>query len=333
MSAKCPACGERIWVPFPHEQAAAAESPVPLASAPQQEAGAFEEVDDVEPAADEVGDDAWVDDAPGASSKGSSRRSCPACAAEVERDDVECEHCGAVLKRPKRRNARRAALLEQQGEVDPQKLEIGQMMSDAWEIYSKDLAVLLFGPFLLGLALSAGAIPLLICGMLTGPFIILIAPPIIWLLSALTAIGTNTLFFKAARGDKPEIGDAFAGFGQGNAYLGAFFVFFLLMSFLSVLLFLLLIIPGLFLAAIAWLMPRALMDERLSATGAISRGWEIAKSNLGTVLLVALINVGVGIAAAFVPFGMLFAQPYMGMFCTVAYLRLTGQSLAKDFAE
>jgi hypothetical protein len=72
------------------------------------------------------------------------------------------------------------------------------------------------------------------------------------------------------------------------------------------------------------------MDEGLDGVAANSRGWQLASSQLGTVLLVALTCIGIGILAVIPIVGPIFVFPYLGMFCTVAYLRMTGQSVAVD---
>ena len=99
-------------------------------------------------------------------------------------------------------------------------------------------------------------------------------------MGALAAIGSNWLYFKVARGEPATIGDAFAGFGVASGFLGAMFLWILLETLLVFLGLLLLIVPGLFLSMILWVQPRAMIDERLSATQTISRGWELATANL-----------------------------------------------------
>ncbi|MEZ6065338.1 MAG: hypothetical protein R3B90_06435 [Planctomycetaceae bacterium] len=50
-------------------------------------------------------------------------------------------------------------------------------------------------------------------------------------------------------------------------------------------------------------------------------------------MLIALVAIGVAIAGSLVPMGMVFAGPYLGLLCTVTYLRLTDQPLAIDDLE
>ena len=174
-------------------------------------------------------------------------------------------------------------------------------------------------------------IPLLICAGLTGPLVILIAFPLAWLMQSISEIGFNFLYFKAARDDEPEIADAFAAFGRAAGFLGPMFVYIMLYSLLVLLGFILLIIPGVYLIAIGWMMPRALIDEGLDGTAAIKRGWELAHENLGTTLLVALLCMGIGMLSGCVPIvGPFFAGPYISLICTVAYLRMTGQPVASE---
>jgi hypothetical protein len=281
LSAKCPACGESIWVPLPHE------------TAKPHQAG-----------------DARADRG------GEERQGTP--------QHTGGEDAGAAAPPPVLGRRRKPGR-----EITPEDLAIGPLMSDSWTLYTEQLAPLVLGPLLFQLATQAVLVPLFCCGAVTGPFIILLWP-VAWLVGALAAIGSNWLYFKVARGEPATIGDAFAGFGIASGFLGAMFLWILLETLLVFLGLLLLIVPGLFLSMILWVQPRVMIDERLSATQTISRGWELATANLGTVLLIALIGFGIVAVSGLVVVGPIFTAPYVGLFMTVAYLRMTGQSICLD---
>ncbi|MEZ6065339.1 MAG: hypothetical protein R3B90_06440 [Planctomycetaceae bacterium] len=300
MSAKCPACGERIWVPFPHQLGNTATSG---ADDPEEFDGIEDEVaadGDHSDALDErdvvpgesvqprslmgtVGDDAWLDDEAeqdSAASSGRGRR-CRACGAENQLSDRECFACGAtLLRRGQRRHGRQQVRsLPDTHVATEEQMTIGGLMSDTWKIYSEDLAAVVIGPFLLSLAISAVSLPIFICGIATGVGALLIVPPAIAFTSALAAVGVNFVYFKAARGERPGIGDAFAAFSAGSGYLGSMFLLMILIGLMTFLGLLLLVVPGLLLMMISWTMTRAMIDENLDAVGAVSRGWRLSMDN------------------------------------------------------
>ncbi|MEZ6057345.1 MAG: zinc ribbon domain-containing protein [Planctomycetaceae bacterium] len=343
MSAKCPSCGEKIWVPYQQSAGStppppppaeedhpfdARPIPPPLPSKAAQQ-GQFPPLGDDE---DEVFEEETFgfDDEPSPRS-GSSRRevTCKACGFINEPGAQSCDDCGARLNRPSGRSRRRT---EEETIAD---FEVGSTFSDAWAVYTDQMVPLLFGPLLLSLLVIPGAFMLafaIACGgmslvaggggggggalgavLIIGGYLSFFG---LFLLAQSTVMtGTCWAQFRALRGEQATIGDHFFTFSGGFSVTWRVIVLLMILT-LGVIL-----TCGLG-ALVIWPFAPLLVYRNCSVLEALSEGVELIGKHFGNVLLLGLAGMGVMILSGFVPLGQLFASPFVAMLHTVACLRM-----------
>ncbi len=340
MSAKCPACGEMIWVPYAHQSGSSS----PESDASGSEADAENLSPDEEADAEEISPQAPIpvpeqfdqtssgqaDEPPGQQTSSGEERDrglliCQQCGAENDADQTECAFCGAPLRKPHQR--RRAEKTQARSESP----NINELFSDTWSLYIDNLVVLLFGPLLLLLAiLPAFALifPLICCvgapfaedaapgiGILVFASTMMIFFVLASLIGAVYTVGVNRLMLKAALGKEISIGDAFYGFSGGTRFLLRAWALTLIGIVFAIVT---LGIGGIFI----WPLGLILLHRDLSVSDTITVYWNLLKQNFGIILLLSIIGLGINLLGGAVPMGQLFTAPFTQLFWAFGYLRL-----------
>ncbi len=151
----------------------------------------------------------------------------------------------------------------------------------------------------------AGAFTLL--GFLGIAYSILIANPVEY--------GVTFAFLKAARGDKLEIKNMFEAFrNYWNAVLAN-----LLVGVIVFIGFVLLIIPGIYLACKLVFTPYLVVDRKMDVIGAVKESWRMTNGHAWKVFLIGLLAIPISIAGLIV-FG-------VGIIVSIMWIKLAFASL------
>jgi hypothetical protein len=342
LSAKCPACGSPIWVPYPHEvpPAAAApdEAPAPGGEpAAAAQANPFGSEEPGRPAGDEAVIKPADADAQAVSTVGQPLTvHCPNCAAANDAGAPACRFCGSSLEgvQPTAPPDWRAP-----------RFDVSEIMSTSWRLYAQEIG-LLIGCQLLSMLTMAGfvvvlAVPIAIgVAILQDQAAVLVVPiavlalPLLFVLMAMLSIGMTRLYLNVSRGLPRSVGDMFYGFGEGRRYLGRALL--IMVAALASILAgaLACCIPAILIFMCWWPAMPLLLDRDCPGGDAIGRTYEFARQKFGQILGVGALAFAVWFIAGMVPYlgGILqiFAAPFAALMTTVAYLRLTEQTTAFD---
>ncbi len=173
---------------------------------------------------------------------------------------------------------------------------IQDTLSEAWELFRDDFVLYVVAGLLLILATIVSL------GILSGPL----------------TVGFIKLIDRRRAGDTCSPVDIFDGFSEfGASFIASGLVF--LGVFVGALLFLL---PGLLFAIAMTFTFQAIALDGETATGGMSRSYEIVKSNIAVsivFLVIMLVLSGIGSA---VIFGTLITMPFCLIMMTLAYQRL-----------
>ncbi len=346
LSAKCPACGSPIWVPYAHEAGGPAPENVDpdaisgekvsdpfggVSSEPAQESQPQDEF------ASHVEDEAAADpaDVPRRRAAPAQVR-CPSCAAANDVGTPVCRFCGTSLDGVEPVKER---------EWRPPPFDVGEIMSTAWRFYTQEIGLLigcqlLFILTIFGMEAVIG-IPIFIAAMALQddaaiaviPIAIIAVPFLLAGIAALT-VGWTKLYLNVTRGEPRGVGDLYYGFMDGRRFLGRALLVFVAAFAVILVGMLLCCVPGLIAAMCWWPAIPLLLDRDCPGGDAIGQTYELVKRNFGQVLAVGAIAFAVQMISGMVPYlGIilqLFAIPFAMLMTTVAYLRLTEQRTAFD---
>lgn len=359
LSATCPACGESIWVPYPHELAAAGNQPPP-APEPEAELDRYElEQDDpfadetsarspsaatdnpyaigaTESPEDETGSDPFEPspaEMPGADHR-ETVRTCERCATENDPDALRCRACGAEL------SPRQPAAYDDGWQ--PRDPDIGEIMQSSWGIYTGEMGLLIGGWLLMGvMGFGAGICCLIPMGIVMAIFVaiggdmvwvgvvlgILLTLPLLIVATAILRIGYVYFCINIARGTSGGIGDLFYGIGEGRALIPGGLVVTLMVGLAT------LCTCGVA-SLVVWPLWYTQVFRRPTAGEVVGLGIEIIRQEFVTVLVVGLIFAGIYLAASFLPYigfiVLIFAMPFLEMLYTVGYLRMERERIVVD---
>lgn len=346
LSAKCPACGSPIWVPYAHEVGGPApenvDPEIPAAgtdtdpfggilSEPARPSGPVEEFT------------AQTNDEPVAAAGDVPLRRaaraqvrCPNCAAENDVGSPVCRFCGTSLE---------GVQPEAPREWRPPRFDISEIMSTAWRFYTQEIGLLIGCQLLflltvivmeaaIGIPIFAAAVALQDDAAVVIIPLVIIAIPFIFVAIAAMFLGLTRLYLNVARGEPHGVGDLYYGFTSGRGFLGRALLVWLAMMALMLVGSLLCCLPGLLIMMCWWPAFPLLLDRDCSAGDALGQTYELIKQKFGEVLAVGAIAFAVQMVAGMVPYlGVilqLFAIPFAMLMTTVAYLRLTEQKTAFD---
>ena len=231
---------------------------------------------------------------------------------------------------------------------EPIRIDVGEVVSDAWSIYSTHLGTcvlvglivyalqiaMMVGVFAVFFAMAAAAgaagqgfnapevllVVLLVFGMIVGSFLI-----------AWIYIGQTIFLLQLARGESPSIGVVFSGARHVLPVVLAS----ILWSLASGLGMVACIVPGVILYLMLSQFYMLIIDRGVGIIESLKLSARITNGNKVALLLLVLLAIGAGMVAAFVPcgIGQMFATPLIALLWITAYLRMTGQSPTKSLAS
>jgi hypothetical protein len=227
------------------------------------------------------------------------------------------------------------------GSQGPTTIDVGDLLTRTWNIYSKNLAQLILGGIVLLAVSLAMLIPFfLVLGVavaIAGALadrgreplgaVVVIAALLVFLLACFVASGWIYGGFlrwmlKIARGQPNSLTDLFTG-GRYLVRLASAGFLFTLAVFVG---YLMCIVPGVLLSLIfsqfAWL----IVDREARVMESFSRSRQITEGNRLQLFLLALLVIVINGIAGLVPFGCLFTMPFVLMLMGVTYLRLSGET-------
>ena len=206
-----------------------------------------------------------------------------------------------------------------------------QCISDAWRLFQQNVGILIGATVItMAASMSISAVSNILQGqgneaalVIAGLVVSLIGNVV----NTFLTIGMIRLSLAIARGEPREIGMLFGGGPHFWRYLGASIIFGIAM----VIGFLLLIIPGVYVAIAYWPSMLLVIDRRMGVfesfevAGRLSKGNRINSLVLG--LLAFLISIA-GFAMCFV--GILATIPIVYLMGATAYLSMTGQRISNQ---
>ena len=181
-------------------------------------------------------------------------------------------------------------------------LQIGKCISRGWNLVMKHFWLTVGATFLIHLIVTA----------------IGVIPVVGWALTAVFIGGLDWMFLKLVRGQKAELGDAFAGFNLAFMPLALFGVVATLLIFLGVVL---CILPGIYLA-VCWMFftPLIILDKRLEFWDAMELGRKVVSKHWWHIFGLALVCGLVLICGALVcVIGVFIAMPIVRAAIVYAY--------------
>lgn len=227
--------------------------------------------------------------------------------------------------------------------LTPTAIDVGDILSRTWTIFSNNLAQLLVGMLILILVSMVLIVPLALI-MFGGIFggaalanqqneavgvILIILSAVVGfvlliLVSAWIQSGWILYLLKIARGEPTAYSDIF----HGGPYMLRLFAAGLLMTLAVLLGYLLCIVPGVILGLMFGQFMWLIVDRNAGAMESLGLSRQLTEGNKLNIFLLTLIVFGIQMVASIVPFGGLFTAPFIGLLFAVAYLRMSGQSTA-----
>jgi predicted RNA-binding Zn-ribbon protein involved in translation (DUF1610 family) len=309
-TAKCPGCGEKLTVPGSETE-------------PDNEFGD-----------DEYGDEDEFAPAP----SGGAKRNCPMCGESISRKSARCEYCGEKVGGGGRGSRR--------GEVRSTQIEVGEVISTAWEIFKSEMGVCVGGYTIMVVitvviagarVICSGVLNVGVAGMggnqQPNPgalILVMVVGLVVGLIEAAIRLyleaGFKRLLLNVARGKNAEIGDLFSAGPFFLRYLGNSILFGLMVAFGTAAC----IVPGIILALMFWPFGYLILDRNLPGMECLSRAKEITEGNWGSIFVLALAAFGINIlGVCALCIGLIFTAPLTMLMFTVAYCRMSGRATAR----
>jgi uncharacterized membrane protein len=221
----------------------------------------------------------------------------------------------------------------------PLRFEIGEVLSGAWEVFTRQWLPLCVGMLLVGLFV---AVPVFALYMVTvGAFMVATvgdAPEATIVLAAGAAMFGMTLAMMlliplfmgrllrmtltAVRGSTPAVGDLF----KGEMRYGSMLALMLLQTMVIGLGYLFFVVPGVILALGLHFSAFLVIDRRMGAVDAMKASWQLTSGRKGQVFGVVLVFGLISAACGFVPLaGNFVGSSLMMLGLSIVYLRLMGE--------
>jgi uncharacterized membrane protein/phage FluMu protein Com len=309
--ANCPGCGEAVTVPVPGHEAAQADSSLTPSGDPARAL-----------ATEGTGLDSVSAEAAGAPEE---TRPCPMCGAQIKRTARRCRFCGETLVE--------------------QRIDAGYILSRTWEIYKKQLGILI-AAFLIVAAIAGGV-------SITGStiqqgiisaigrggggnnagagaaviFMTLLFTAVNMAVSAYLQAGLHIVLLRLGRGENVEIADLFTG----GRYFWRFFWGTLLFQLMIGFGFLLLIVPGIILSFMFWPFLYVIVDRDEGIIDSLRLAQEATSGTYMVVFLLFLAGLVIMLLGIFpgMCIGLLFTIPFWMLLWAVTYCVISGKPIPK----
>jgi phage FluMu protein Com len=291
------------------------------------------------------------------------RFQCPYCDKTLKAADdkaglrVKCPTCGnaiTVQESPQIPVAEidddglNESAFEPRPHSSPVALDPGEVIGTSWEIYKSQLGLLIAAVVIVvivpGAIMGMGGFIAAILGGVGDQFgrqnnmmrpgftlasmVIQFGAAILGLfLQTFLGIGQTIVFLKVARGQPTEFGDLFRGGHYFLRAMGSGILFGLMVLFGL----LLLIVPSILAGLTFWPYLYVLVDTDAPGLDCLSRAREITRNTWGTIFVLWLTSMGLGMLGELACFvGLIFTTPLVMMLFAVAYCRMTGQRTVLD---
>jgi hypothetical protein len=223
--------------------------------------------------------------------------------------------------------------------------DISQVLSGAWNVFTRNWAPLCVGILLVGLLVAVpvmvlyfvamfaaiagseaaaggdpdaagAAVGLALVGTMFGMMVV------IFLLSPIFTGRLIRMGITAVRGGTPAIGDIF----KGEMRYGSMLALMLLQSMAIGLGYMLFIVPGVILAIGTYFASFLVIDQRMGAVDAMKASWQLTNGRKGAVFGVMMVFALVSAGCGFIPFvGHFVGYSLMLLGIAIVYLRLMGE--------
>jgi DNA-directed RNA polymerase subunit RPC12/RpoP len=308
--AKCPQCGDPVVVPAPTSGETDDEA---LAELPAIKTG---------------------------SAKSTRLTKCPMCGAGVSPGDASCAACGEPLVE---------AAVRRRVSTEPQRFEIGVVLSRTWDIFKQDLGLVVGSQLVLGLLTFAAFIPgigLFLAGILTmdqGPAGPDIQPMniILFAVGGLLALvgmavaqwllaGNTKLMLGLVRGEEVGIGTLFQGGRFFWRLLGCSLLYQGMVSVGQQLC----VIPAFLVMIFFWPFQYLLVDDDLPHIQALFDAPKWSQPSWLSTIGLGFVQVGIAILGLLaLGIGLIFAGPFITLSWCVAYDEMRGGTRVADEME
>ncbi|MFP4499393.1 MAG: hypothetical protein ACLFTT_00185 [Candidatus Hydrogenedentota bacterium] len=191
-------------------------------------------------------------------------------------------------------------------------LPVGELLGKAWAIFSGNVAPFLGGVVITGIIVALGNQLLYIVGsLLAGPL----------------ALGLYKMALDALRGRTPILSDLFVAFQDPNLFIMALLVN-VLVSLFSLIGFILLIVPGILVAALYLPTFCVLVDDKSDFWTAMETSRKMVMDNFGAWVIFTLALIGVNLVGFLLLIvGLLVTMPVSIIAVAEAYRRQRGDTV------
>jgi hypothetical protein len=212
------------------------------------------------------------------------------------------------------------------GSIQPVEADFGRILSRSYEIFMREMGLLLGVAVTCGLVSIATSYLDLATEDVNDGGVILFATVVSLLLNLLQAfllIGQTRIALKLVRGESATFNDLFSGGDKFLPIIG----FYLLILIPLTIGFVLLIIPGIFLMLYFWPAFTLIVDRKTGVFESFGLAGEIGGKNLLNSFLLGLSSIGIAIAGLLVCcVGVFFASAFLSVMWATAYLMMSGQT-------
>jgi len=215
------------------------------------------------------------------------------------------------------------------GSGQPTTVTFDEVFSYAWESWKANLGILVGATAAMwGVSIAVSIVTEIFNAVMAAadPDLLLLAALISGVIqncvNVFMAIGMVQITLDLLRTGRADFGTLFSGGGRLLPVLGAGII----AGIAMVIGFLLLIVPGIFLALMFWGYYYQIIDRKSKAMESFSDAYQYCNINKGTTFVLWLASMGIAIIGVLaLCIGLLFAAPLIAMMSTVAYLKMSGQ--------
>jgi hypothetical protein len=211
------------------------------------------------------------------------------------------------------------------------RLDIGQALSYGWNGFTKNISAVL----LIVVAVVLVNVGLNALGLaFDNEFVTFLLSIIGFVVSLIITVGLIRAALSITDGDKPTLGEVFSGdrvvpYAIASIVLGAAFAVINIVGAITIILLPVTLIATAVLAFFVQFFGYAIVDERAGAFDGISRSFNLVKENLGEILLLWVVALGINILGALLcGIGLLVTIPLTAIAWAYAWRTLTGGRVA-----